>query len=96
MNKNCKQYVLFFLLGMAVLLSAVANAAQDTPSTIIEPGDSTYLGIYEHPITLKDGHWQGAPFSVEGASRPRVGLVEDFCLTGDLDGDGEMERIVFL
>ena len=96
MNKNCHQYVLFFLLGMAVLFSVVANAAQDTPSTIIEPGDSTYLGIYEHPITLKDGHWQGAPFSEEGASRPTVGLVEDFRLTGDLDGDGEMESIVFL
>ncbi len=95
MNKHCTQYALLFWVGIVLLFSIVANAAQQAPAST-KPEDATYSGIYEYPITLKDGHWQGTPFIEEGASRPTVGLVEDFRLTGDLDGDGEMEYIVFL
>ncbi|MBW1855842.1 MAG: META domain-containing protein [Deltaproteobacteria bacterium] len=96
MNNHCNQYLLQSIVGVAVLFSAVANTIQAMPSTSTEPGDATYSGIYEHMITLKDGRWEGKPFIAGGASRPTVGLVKDFRLTGDLNGDGAMEHVVVL
>ena len=96
MNNHCNQLLIFCLVGIIALFSSVASAAQDMPLTSIGPGNATYSGIYEHTITLRDGRWEGEPFIKGGASRPAVGLVEDFSLTGNLDGDGEMERAVVL
>jgi len=56
----------------------------------------TYSGIYEDDVTLTNGHWEGEPFVADGASRPVVGIIDDFMLTGDLDGDGTDEIVVFL
>jgi len=61
-----------------------------------DPADATYTGVYETPITLKNGHWQGKPFTPGGASRPTAGLVRDFILKGDLNGDETPEQVVFL
>ena len=85
MNNHCNQLLIFCLVGIIALFSSVASAAQDMPLTSIGPGNATYSGIYEHTITLRDGRWEGEPFIKGGASRPAVGLVEDFSLTGDLD-----------
>jgi heat shock protein HslJ len=43
-----------------------------------------------------DGRWEGEPFAADGASRPAVGIIDDFVLAGDLDGDGTDEVVVFL
>jgi len=59
-------------------------------------GNTTFYGIYEHPITLIDGHWEGEPYAAGGASRPTVGLISNFYLTGDLDGDGSEEAVAML
>jgi heat shock protein HslJ len=96
MNNYCKQFFLIYLLGMAVLFSAGANAVQDTSSASADPKNATYSGIYDHTITLREGRWVGEPFIAGGASRPTAGLVEDFCLTGDLNGDGATEHVVVL
>jgi len=56
----------------------------------------TYSGIYDEAVTLADGRWEGEPFVADSASRPAVGIIEDFMLNGDLDGDGSDELIVFL
>jgi hypothetical protein len=61
-----------------------------------EIANATVDGIYDEPIQLVDGSYEGEPFVEAGASRPRVGLVEHFYLTGDLDGDQEAEAIVML
>ena len=45
-------------------------------------------GIDDQVIQLTDGTWEGEPFVEGGASRPRVGLVDDFVLSGDIDHDG--------
>ncbi len=58
--------------------------------------DTTLYGIYPHPITLTDGHWEGEPYAAGGASRPTVGLLTNYYLKGDLDGDGSEEAIVML
>ena len=64
------------------LTSAVANMS--------------YSGIYDETVTLTDGRWEGVPFVEGGASRPAVGLVDNFTLSGDLDGDGVDEVVIFL
>jgi hypothetical protein len=43
-----KQLLLIYLLGMAVLFSADANAVQDTSSASADPKNATYSGIYDH------------------------------------------------
>jgi heat shock protein HslJ len=55
-----------------------------------------YSGIHEEPVTLADGRWEGEPFEEGAASRPVVGLVDDFYLRSDLDGDGSSEAVVIL
>jgi heat shock protein HslJ len=61
-----------------------------------ELANLTYRGIESEPIALDGGRWEGAPYAEGGASRPAVGLVEDFVLQGDLDADGHDEYIVLL
>ena len=64
--------------------------------TIEELSTTTFQGIYDHPVTLANGRWEGTPYVAGGASRPNVKLVPGLCLTGDLDGDGRKEAIVLL
>ena len=56
----------------------------------------SYSGIYDETVTLTDGRWEGAPFVEGGASRPAVGLVDDFILSGDLVGNGNDEVVAIL
>jgi len=59
-------------------------------------GNATFSGLYQHPITLTDGRWEGEPYAAGGASRPPVGLIPGSYLIGDLDGDGAAEAVVML
>lgn len=66
------------------------------PPIALELANATYSGIMDEPVTLIDGRWEGRPFVEGGTSRPTVGLVEDFVLSGDLDGDGSDEAVALL
>jgi heat shock protein HslJ len=59
-------------------------------------GNSTYSGIYDQPITLHDGKYEGEPFAAGDTAHPVVELVADAALSGDLDGDGVDDAVVFL
>jgi len=67
-----------------------------TPVTSDELANMAYSGIYDIAVTLKDGRWEGEPFVEGGASRPAVGMVDNFLLTGDLDNNGLDEAVVLL
>jgi len=56
----------------------------------------TYRGIYDHPVTLNNGVFDGAPFVSGGASRPRVELAPEPRVSDDLDGDGVEDMAVLL
>jgi heat shock protein HslJ len=73
----------------------VATATETAPS-IAELSSATYGEVFEEPVTLIEGRWEGAPFVDGGASRPSVGLVDHFVLTGDLDGDESSDAAVVL
>ena len=74
---------------------AAAAMTVDAP-TSDELANATYEGIYDQPVTLTDGGWEGEPFEPGAASFPRVGLVKHFWMSGDLDGDGAEEAVVLL
>ena len=58
--------------------------------------NATYSGIYDEPITLTDGSYEGKPAGEGDASRPMVHYADNAELTGDLDGDGVADAVVFL
>ena len=58
--------------------------------------NASYRDIYEEPITLTDGLWEGEPMGEGDAARPTVNYVDGQTLFGDLDGDGVDDAAVFL
>jgi heat shock protein HslJ len=79
-----------------VMASLLAADAKSAVATATELANATYRGIEDHPVRLQNKLWQGEPFVAGGASRPRVGLVDDFRLTGDVNNDGVDEAVVVL
>ena len=74
-----------------------AKPATPSPApTIEELANARYDGLTEQTVTLVDGEWQGEPVAEDAASRPMIGLVEDFHVVLDADGDGNEEAIALL
>jgi heat shock protein HslJ len=84
------------IAAVMILADTSASSAAGAAPSAEQLANLTYTGIFEQPITLRNGRWEGQPFVAGGASRPAVGLVEDFILTGDVDGDGTDEAVVLL
>jgi heat shock protein HslJ/predicted nucleic-acid-binding Zn-ribbon protein len=84
-----------YIVIASMLIGQLAFAG-NTQTMITEPENSTYKGIEDTPVTLSNGIWEGPPYVEGAASRPRVGLLEDMQLMGDLNGDGREEAVVFL
>lgn len=89
-----------FYIGIATLVACVSffsmTLAGDPVATISELENATYSGMEDGPVSLSNGHWEGEPYVEGGASRPTAGLVDNVYYTGDLDGDGAQEAVVFL
>ena len=96
MSKNFSRFIFLSVAGVSLGVSSQICLADENAPTAEELANATYAGTEEGPVTLVDGHWQGEPYAEGGASRPTVGLVEDFSLAGDLDGDGREEVVVTL
>ena len=84
-----------FLPLTAGMIAACASAPTTAP-TLDELGSMTYYGVYERPVTLTNGLYEGTPFVAGGASRPRVQLIRPLHAVGDLDGDANPEVAVLL
>jgi heat shock protein HslJ len=82
--------------GSTRVTAAEETAVQLEAPTLDELGNASYAGIYDRPVQLADGRYEGEPFVEGGASRPSAGLAPEFRLTGDLDGDGAEEAVVLL
>lgn len=81
----------------AAFAAALAFTGQGLASPLPETlGNIAYFGIYEGPVELVDGAYEGEPFVPNGAARPRVELLTDLYLTGDIDGDGKDDAWVLL
>ena len=77
---------------------AATQIPDDTVSLPVEAlRNATYtFEIYDEPIALTDGHWEGEPYVEGAASRPMVDYMEDSTMFGDLDSDGLEDAVVFL
>ncbi len=77
------------------VLNSEHTTSPDAPS-LKELASASYDGVAEETVTLVDGEWEGEPFMEGAASRPIVGLVDDFYLAADLNGDGNQEAVALL
>jgi hypothetical protein len=80
------RYVVASLLVVLALITACGGAAS-APLTDEMLRNAEYQGIYQEPIQLTDGVYEGEPFVEGGASRPTVTFIEPYAF-GDLTGDG--------
>jgi heat shock protein HslJ len=55
-----------------------------------------YDGIYDKPVQMVNGLYEGEPFVAGGASRPRAELLGELQATDDIDGDGTEDVWVLL
>ncbi|MDX1824261.1 MAG: META domain-containing protein [Thiohalomonadales bacterium] len=98
--KDTARSFCFLPLLSAVLLSlgltACAGIAGNSKIDLATLGNLSYRGIYDEPITLQQGRYEGKPFVPQAAARPRVQLVEQLYIIADLDNDGMQEAAVFL
>ena len=74
-------------------VAPVASTEAPRPEAV---ADATYHGIYETPVHLVNGRFEGKPFAEGGVSRPTVQLIGGVFETGDLDEDGCEEAVVLL
>jgi heat shock protein HslJ len=75
--------------------TAAATAGQQ-PVAWQAVANASYAGIFDQPVRLIDGRWEGEPYAPGAGSRPSLHLIEGFWAQGDLDGDTSNEAIVFL
>jgi len=75
-----------------------APAATQSPAapTLDQLKNATVSGIYDRPIALTDGVYEGQPFVPGAASRPHLELLSALVASGDLDGTPGHETAVVL
>ncbi|UCH85266.1 MAG: META domain-containing protein [Candidatus Latescibacterota bacterium] len=56
----------------------------------------TYSGVFDSPVTLSRGRYEGTPFAPESASRPTLEWAASLFALGDLTGDGDDDAAVLL
>jgi len=73
--------------------SAASGVGERERSAVL---NAEYRGIFDEPVRLEDGRYQGPPFVPDGASRPELVLVSDRTVAADLDEDGKEEVVAVL
>ncbi len=79
--------------------TASAPAAPSGPPpapTIEQLQAATVSGVFEAPVTLAGGVYEGAPAEAGGASRPSLRLWDSTFHTGEMDGAEGSEAVVML
>jgi hypothetical protein len=101
---NVKSNAIRFLLIAALMAAhtvaavrpALAQPAAAPPIAVDALRNAIYSGIYDAPITLTDGRYEGEPFVAGDPARPVVTYVDGAEVYGDLDGDAVDDAVVFL
>lgn len=83
------------ILCNALFLLAITMAGHSAPS-LDELGNISYSGIYENPVALTDGVYEGEPYVAGGSARPRVMLLDELLAADDINGDGTEDAWVLL
>lgn len=84
----------------AVLALSVACArgpADQPPAPALEDVENLEIAnVFDAPVSLRDGVYEGQPAAEGGAVRPRLEFVKGSFRTADLDGDGVAEAVAVL
>jgi heat shock protein HslJ len=75
--------------------AAAVSGPPATP-TIEQLRAANVSGVFEQPVTLVDGRYEGPPYEAGGASRPALTLWESTVHFGDVDGAAGSEAVVLL
>lgn len=89
-------YLGLLTICLAACSGQPVDSTATAPPSLDDVRNATVAGLFDDPVTLRDGRWEGQPYVAGGASRPTAGVIGDYALTGDLDGDGIAETIGFL
>lgn len=83
---------------LSILFLAAATPVADAPADPVVEAlrNATVAGVYEQPVRLVDGVYEGEPFVDGGAARPRLFLVPYLHHEVDLDRDGQDEVVGYL
>lgn len=98
MNIRKPNLALTAVLAALLTLSACVVVPMPSATQVISKAalrNATYSGIYDGPITLIKGLYEGKPIEGDPA-RPIVQYGDGSELFGDLDGDGVQDAVVFL
>ena len=99
---SCKRpNQLRWYVGILAACLAACSSSSSRPEAIPQPSlenvrNATVVGLFDDPVTLRYGRWEGKPYVAGGASRPTAGVINDLSVVGDLDGDGNEELVAFL
>jgi heat shock protein HslJ len=92
MQPTSRCFALVFLVGCA----HGTDPGRLHSQAEVDPANATYTGIYEDPVTLTAGRYEGPPFFEDSPMRSIVDLVDRLRVRADLDGDGDLETAVLL
>jgi len=81
--------------GNYVTSGAVMVTVGNAKLTVAMLKNAEVQGIYQDPVQLTNGTYEGEPFVEGGASRPTVTFIEPHAI-GDLNGDGVDDAAVLL
>jgi heat shock protein HslJ len=78
--------------------AAQQSAASGPPATptIEQLRAATVSGVFDQPVTLVDGRYEGPPYEAGGASRPALFLWEPTVHFGDVDSVAGSEAVALL
>lgn len=85
-----------FIIGNLSNLDDLGGPIPTEPLTSFLLRNATYQGIYDEPVTLEAGRYEGEPFVPGGVSRPSVTFIDELQAFGDLNGDGRDDAAVLL
>jgi hypothetical protein len=85
------------VLGLFLTAGGCAPEADPLGTADADPlGDMAIHGVYDEPVRLAGGRYEGEPFQPGAASRPTLTLLPEPRAEGDLDGDGAAETVALL
>jgi len=84
------------LTAVLLLWTFPCGCGREDDPTLEEAAEASYSGIYDAPVRLSEGVYEGSPFAEGGVSRPTVKLLPGYFVTGELDGGNPMEAAVIL